>query len=180
MDIRERLGRMVPEKFRPPIVAKTYEDYLAVIQSNDARDVYASPTYLTTRSSLEDIEEGITTVRFFVEFKSLSNKGRRIIYRHTCGEIRSSTNPLARDTRSIMVPDWDIRSTVIQRFTDTRVRTFLSARHMLNDIWLKVPQANLHLLSGNHETTTEEVEEIDEIINVRKLQPWPNTPGFYK
>lgn len=177
MDIRERLGRMVPERFRPPIVAKSYEGYLALIKSHDVRHVSASPISVTRRSP-EDIEEGTTTVRLLVEFKSLSCRGRRVIHRHTCGEIRTSTNSLARDTRSIMVPDWDMRAIVIQRLIDTRTKTFLSAIHMLNDISEKAPQVTLHLLNGNHEATEEEMKEIDDIRHIRKLQAWPNTPGF--
>lgn len=177
MPINLELGKFIPERFKRTIEPESYEFYIVALKAFNAKDVYALPVTSVGRRTPEEKEEHVLKFRLSVDFTSLSESKRKIKYRHECSEIRTS-DPQARDTRSIMVPDPDIRMGVWERIEDARARTFLSGLYMLRDVGRKIPQIRTHLMDKQGTFSEEDIKELLDHAGLRGLKPWPNTPGF--
>ena len=177
MPINLELGMFIPERFKRPYEGQSYGDYVALLELLNAKDIYALPVIKPAVRTRQEREEYVLKYKLYIEFRSASSAKRKINYDHECSEIKTS-DPAALDTRSSMVPDWDIRVHVWERIEDARAHTFLSGLYMLRDIGKKIPGMKTHLRDRTRIFTDEDIKELIDHAGLRKLSPWPNTPSF--
>lgn len=145
--------------------AQSFEEYLALLASNEISQVVAVPSVRDLMPT-DDPQETRSKYEYYIEFHAFGLRGDTK-YRHVCQEFEGPR--LQSIYRAVQTGFNEIETTI---YEDARDRTFLTAKVLNTQIEEKIPGAVVSIKGRDGVFTSDDYRELERRAKQNGIKPW--------